>query len=193
MDIHLFVLRLPENPDESIGETLCMAADAQKKKLYIESEERKYAFPSVTAQVMLRYAVAKLLGISMREVSVLYTDERKPYVENEGVFVSISHTENLCVCAVADVPIGVDAEKIRPFPRRVAEKYFTDAEKDRIATAENEDKACFEIWTEHESYTKLTGDGLRAIRAEIPWNVYRKNMVYEEEYCISYCAFTNPS
>ncbi len=33
-----------------------------------------------------------------------------PYVETPGVFISISHDRHICVLAVSDVPVGVDAE-----------------------------------------------------------------------------------
>lgn len=193
MHIHLFMMRLPKTADSAVGAVLERASDEKKRILYRTSKAKEHAFSSMASQVMMRYAVSKVLDVAMRAVHIGYTDAGKPFIKDRDVFVSLSHTDAFCVCAVSDAPVGVDAEKIRPFPKRICEKYFSEAEKERLRNSADFDKTAFEIWTEHESFVKLTGEGLRAIGVPIPENVHTENMVFEEEYCISWSEFTTPT
>lgn len=191
-DVFIFALKTDEPPSESVCETLCLAAEASKVRLYRTASARTRAIQSLAAQVLLRYGAARVMGVPMCDVRITYTERGKPLLNN-GWYCSVSHTDGVCICAVARREIGMDIEKIRPYPERVAEKYFSKDEQDSLIFAENKDSAFFEIWTKHESFVKLTGEGLRSIRTPIPDDVHTYTFRFLEKYTVSVSMFTNLS
>ena len=88
------------------------------------------------------------------------------------------------VCAVGNIPIGIDAERIRPYPKSVLRK-MTDRERLYIQKSDRQDEAFMRVWTMKEAMIKLTGEGLAAFeRTEcVPGEVlhmYSKRTVCDE-------------
>ena len=106
------------------------------------------------------------LGGLSREI--LRAEKGKPYFKELPLQFSVSHTEDLWVCLISDGkdPVGVDIQQIKETRReRVAERYFTDEEKEYLN--ENDEDVFFELWTRKEAYAKYTGRGLTKELAEI--------------------------
>ena len=72
------------------------------------------------AYALLRYAVKQLFDLS--ELPEIVKEEKgKPYFSQYSrICFNLSHSYGAAVCAVHDRPIGVDVEKVRPAPRRLA-------------------------------------------------------------------------
>ena len=76
----------------------------------------------------------------------------KPYIPGGPEF-SLSHSGTLAVIALADVPVGADAEKDRPVGEAVRLRALTDAER-----ADSRDFLFF--WTRKEAALKCLGTGV---------------------------------
>ncbi len=111
---------------------------------------------------LARTAVAKLTGVTPAEVKICRTPLGKPVAE--GCFFSVSHSGALVVCAAGRQPVGVDAEELRPFDAALAERYFTAAERELLAAAEDKNTCFWRIWTGKEALVKLTGEGLAGLK-----------------------------
>lgn len=86
----------------------------------------------------------------------------KPQVTNaEGVHFNLSHTGKFAVCAVSDVPVGVDVEEIASSAGMIgiANKFFTVFERSAIALSPSPEEAFCRLWTLRESYVKMLGTG----------------------------------
>lgn len=70
-----------------------------------------------------------------------------------GVYFSITHTKGLAGAVVGEVPVGLDAERIRPYPAKVAARYFSPAEQKLLE--EGNTAAFYRIWTKKEALAKL--------------------------------------
>lgn len=74
-------------------------------------------------------------------------------------YFNISHSHGLVACAVSDVPVGIDVEKIRPVPPRLM---------DILSPQERESVRCdadfFRLWTLKEALIKCRGGVLGQIR-----------------------------
>lgn len=121
------------------------------------------------------------------------TEYGKPYfvatsdgVTQELPHCSVTHTDNLWICAISDIPVGIDVEYIRDrcFDQ-ISARCFTPGEQEYVLGCmcdKGEDGLCslcgegrclvnlqsyrvrerfFEVWTRKESYGKLLGKGLR--------------------------------
>ena len=107
----------------------------------------------------------ELLAKACREVSgqempkIRTTDWGKPYFVDSPLHFSISHSKNHAFCALADHPIGIDAEEMdREIPLRLAEKILSPAEKARFNGSRD---ALLRLWVLKEASVKLTGEGLQ--------------------------------
>lgn len=80
----------------------------------------------------------------------------KPYFPSRpDICFNLSHSHGAAVCALHDKPVGIDVEKLRSAPRRLA--------------GELEDEAFFRLWTAREASIKRRGLGLHALlRPEEP-------------------------
>ncbi|MBQ9016379.1 MAG: 4'-phosphopantetheinyl transferase superfamily protein [Firmicutes bacterium] len=85
------------------------------------------------------------------------------------VHFSVSHTGHLFGCIIAEVPVGLDIQKVTGAKaRRLADRYFTDAEiawieADADLAEESFRDRFFRLWCRKEAYAKLTGEGLTAV------------------------------
>lgn len=83
----------------------------------------------------------------------------KPYIEG-GAFFSLAHSGKYAVCAVSDFAVGVDIEGARKNSLRLARRFFTRSEYERIAASGEPDELFCRLWVIKESYIKATGKGL---------------------------------
>ena len=85
----------------------------------------------------------------------------KPYFEDGSVCFSLSHSGNFAVCAVSDCEVGVDIEAPRQNTLKIAKRFFTESEYERIAKSDKPDELFCRLWVIKESYIKATGDGFK--------------------------------
>ena len=75
----------------------------------------------------------------------------KPFFPSHpDICFNLSHSHGAAVCAIHDKPVGVDVEKLRPAPQRLA--------------GGMEDEAFFRLWTAKEATVKRQGMGIAALR-----------------------------
>ena len=115
------------------------------------------------------------------------TKDGKPYAEGKACF-NISHSGSFAAVAVSDSEVGIDIERIRDVNLGIAKK-FSREEREYILSAENPQKAFFEIWTAKEAYLKKYGTGLTvpldSFSAVGMKNIYK--FIYED-YIITVCS-----
>lgn len=80
----------------------------------------------------------------------------KPSLPGSGVEFSISHSRGLAACAVEDVPVGVDVERVRAFNPTLIRRICAPGEE---ALTKEDDSLLTQLWTCKESHMKLTGQG----------------------------------
>ena len=124
---------------------------------------------SLAGEYLAKTLLAETLKIEFEAVELLQDEKGKPYVPQEGPWVSISHSENMAVAAVAQNPVGVDVEKIRSVSGKLAKRICFDNELEYIfgtLPSENTLKEdisgemlhrFFEIWTLKEACFKCFG------------------------------------
>lgn len=86
----------------------------------------------------------------------------KPYFAGSDIHFSITHTKNHVFCALAENPIGIDAEELsRKVNPRLAEKILSATEKEQYDLAEDKNKALLTFWVLKEADGKRTGQGVQ--------------------------------
>lgn len=70
---------------------------------------------TVCGEGLARELLAAALHCPPEEAPLRYDAQGKPLTD--GLYLSISHSRGLAACAVADRPVGLDVELVRPAPR----------------------------------------------------------------------------
>lgn len=133
----------------------------QKAEALVQRDDRNL---SVGASLVLMHAL-KLAGYDAHSLDFSTQKGGKPCIINADVHFSITHSGTLAMCAVADCPVGIDAEEITSFNPNICKRFFSKAEREQIFASSDEDiikDTFFRIWTIKESYVKMTGRGLGA-------------------------------
>lgn len=110
---------------------------------------------TVAGELLARRALAELSGSAVQDIRLSRTAEGKP-VAREG-FVSIAHSGEWVVCAVSPHPVGVDVERLREIPPRVAARFLSEQERRVLAEADDARRCFWGIWTGKEALAKCTG------------------------------------
>lgn len=114
------------------------------------------------AMKLLRYVYGN-------DIEIKKTPSGKPYIEGDFTdsvykYFNISHSGNYSVCAFADVPVGIDIEKIHPVSKRVIDRFLNScAPEDAIR-----------MWTRRESFGKMTGGGFVDTRYDTVLHTFRE-------------------
>lgn len=127
----------------------------------------------IAAGMLLREALADYgYPVGEEPLELAYGPEGKPELkrtENSIIltpYFCLSHSENIVVCAVDDVPVGVDVEDVKKVSSLLPKRVLSDNEYDeycRISESKSADAAYryFTVcWTEKESISKLVGKGI---------------------------------
>lgn len=95
----------------------------------------------------------------------------KPYLkEYPHIHFNISHCNGGACCFFADSPVGIDIQEKRKFPKSILRKVCN---KDELNAIENSDDYFLEfckIWSQKESISKITGDGIFRDIINLPSN-----------------------
>ena len=120
---------------------------------------------SLAAGLLLADTLAGL-GVAGAMAEEEEDENGKPFLPRcPELHFSLSHSGTAAMCAVADRPVGCDIQRMAPRSLRLAERYYTAAEQERIfsrATDEARLEMFYRIWTLKESFLKCIGLGLDA-------------------------------
>lgn len=111
-------------------------------------------------RMLLEQLYREHVGGEMPEIAI--EDQGKPYFVDSIWHFSISHTKKRVFCALADAPVGIDAEEAdREISLRLAEKILSPGEKAQFDRAADKRLALLKFWVLKEAAAKLSGEGLR--------------------------------
>jgi 4'-phosphopantetheinyl transferase len=124
----------------------------------------------LVSRVALREILAAELGVEPAAVQLRLDEHGRPGLDPAAhaseLDFNLSHSGELALIAVAErLRIGIDVEKPRGRdPLRVAGRYFSPAEVERVRAAEDRPDEFLRYWTAKEALAKGLGLGLQA-----PW------------------------
>ena len=138
------------------------------KVFFEKSAGESYQEISSAAHFLLKNVLARYFSLDADEIIIAKDEKGCPYIEGrDNVFVSLSHSSGMVMCAYADTPVGVDVELVKKRHKSVENRVFTEGEISLIDSAGDEDKAFFRLWTLKESYLKAIGTGFADNAKEI--------------------------
>lgn len=165
-EVHVWVADLSEldGDDEVLRELL--TADERARG-------QRYRHPRVQTQFvrcrgLLRRVLGGYLGCPPGAVPIGVRPDGKPVLDGvPSLHFNVSHAEGVALFAVADRPVGVDVEAVRPMPSAadLVARFFTDEERDQFGQLAADDRLAgfFRGWTCKEAVLKGIGCGAREL------------------------------
>lgn len=140
------------------------ASDTRRKKV-MSYRFMKDRCLSLGAELLLRDALCDF-GIDRTEpLEFEYRKNGKPYLcGHDDIFFNLSHSGDYVMCAVSELEVGCDIQKMDKADMRLAERFFTEREYHAIAdlpTEEERRDMFYRYWTLKESFMKVTGLGMQ--------------------------------
>lgn len=130
--------------------------------LHIQSWALNGLDSRVAGQLLLKSMYEELIGGEMPEIAKMHRG--KPYFVTGDLHFSITHTKKTVFCALADVPVGIDAEEAdRLVSPSMAEKILSPGELAQYLSLPEEARndALLRFWVLKEAEVKCSGLGLR--------------------------------
>ena len=156
-------------------------------------EERRYQHE--LARRLLYAALKEEYDIDRESLVIQRGEYGKPYFEHCPVRFNLSHCgqggKGLVCCALSEFEVGVDCAPLRPYDDRLARRICTDSEYTALQTAADPGKLLMTLWTQKESYMKLTGagfrQGFRVEAAALP-DVFTKTFDTGSGFLVTVCS-----
>lgn len=139
-----------------------------------------------TAYELLFHMLYEHFGIN--NPPILKNENGKPYIETEDVHFSLSHTNGLTACVVADSPVGVDCERLVTKSDKEIEKFanrfFVENEINMLKNSGFSSLDFFKIWTAKEATLKRLGTNMSDLKKI---DTTKENIIFsfEKDYIIS--------
>jgi 4'-phosphopantetheinyl transferase len=163
------------------------------------SKADRFRFPAdrsryLAAHIALRNILGRYLQIDPVHVQYRTSEYGKPFVADQPVEFSLSHSSDVILIAVArDRAVGIDVERIRPELdfQPIVDRHFSAREKSELLSMPQSIRYqhFFGMWTRKEAVLKMVGWGLSGLdQAEVSSDTEGKWSVRIVEVCAEYAA-----
>jgi 4'-phosphopantetheinyl transferase len=166
-EIHVFAFAL-DAAEARLAELESMLSPVEVERaarFHFVRDRRRF----IVAHANLRTILGRYLKCDPRAIALRSGPHGRPELagmhRHDGIRFNLSHSHELAIVGVQkDSTIGVDVERIRPFPAAidVADIHFTPAEREHLRSLPPSDivPAFFSYWTRREAILKSVGHGL---------------------------------
>lgn len=197
--------------DSPLGQEALAKVDSTRREKIMRLSQASKQKVSLAAGLLLQYAVQEyattepvLLEVTLQDIlsaitipqdlAYTYGGNGKPYFAELPIYFNLSHSGDYVLCAVADVEVGADIQRMEDIDfERIASRFFSEKECEVLhqAGAEEAKHLFYQLWARKEAYGKLTGEGLGRVIA-VDRSSSSTDLVWKEYdcldgYCIAVC------
>lgn len=144
---------------------------------------------------LLAELVARRLLAEAGEKAALESAENgRPFLQSGGLYISLTHSGSLAACALDTIPVGIDAERVRPIRSVLLGRVCTEEELAFITEGASalpeviSDPALldrfFQVWTAKEAYFKAKGSGITDLKS-VNVQTLGREVVREGDYLLT--------
>lgn len=148
----------------------------KKTKIYVVK-----AIESSDKMVFIKFILKKYYNIS--DYNIFYNKYGKPYIDCD-LYINWSDSKDYMALAISYDEIGIDIEKIRPFPTILIKELINDKEK---YLNDN----YLEVWVQKEAYLKYLGTGIIKKMSNVVIDNSKSNTLFYKNNNFILCCFSN--
>lgn len=178
-----------EEPLELLESVYLLNTHEEKEYQKISNETRKKEW--LTTRILLTELLEK-------RSTILYTEHRKPFIENQKTNISISHSQNFVALIISsDYYPGIDVETISKRVEKVKHKFLSDDELEWCLTLEqltacwSAKEAVFKIYEKELNFHDMVISpfDIEANTGKIKLKVIKSTK--EAQYVLTFCSIEN--
>ena len=164
--VHIWRLSIPAMLP-ALGEALVLlnAGEIDRANRYFQDKDRQRF---ILGRAMLRTIIANYIADKPEKIVFDIAADKKPRLPGNGLQFNITHSGEMVLVAVANVPVGIDIEKVDDAfdYAEVLSSVFSEAE---IASVRHNGRDHFyRCWTRKESLVKALGMGMDERVLQLP-------------------------
>lgn len=158
MPIKSYLFDISSLNEESFNKLLPYVKEYRRDKISkLSLVKSKYL--SLAVELLIKKACEDF-GIDYQKEEIVFNQHGKPLFKNSSYHFNTAHSGNFALCVISDVECGCDIEEIKEYKQRVAERFFTEKEKEYLELSNEKEDLFYRLWTLKESYLKCIGKGL---------------------------------
>ncbi len=145
----------------------CMNMVPENRRAKVQALKSAGSRAASLAAGMILVKAARELGIESELDHITVGEHGKPDFRRDcGFHYNISHSGDYVMLAIADKPVGVDIQLMKPLARDIASRFYSSDEIDYLNEISKDIssleymEAFYRIWCLKESYVKCSGKGL---------------------------------
>gem|GEM_PF-622723 len=172
-----------ENVTEKQYQHWLSGVSEERVKIATAYRYRKDAMLSVAAYLLLEYAL-KCEGNAKDNPPVFYRNEHgKPYLspllaQGSGPFFSLSHTDGIAACYLAENEVGIDVEQTITSGSELVPTICSPEEQIFFEQSGFSDASLTRFWVLKESCLKSIGAGLSIDPRHLDFSRYRDETIF---------------
>lgn len=156
--MELAIRRLDDFTEDNYAAGYAMLSAGKRRRvdrMHAEADRQR----SIAGDFLARELLSRATGISPSELVIETTENGKPFISVPGIHFSIAHAHRLVVCALDEMPVGVDVERLRRLSQSLVNRFFSPAEA-AYAQSDTSGLHAMQLWTRKEAYTKMLGGSI---------------------------------
>lgn len=170
----IFCVKMNSPIQDETFKFLLRFVQEEKRERVLRQRIKQNADHMLIGDILAKAALKSSFGIEISKQRIGYGKFGKPYLlDYPNIHFNISHSGEYVVCAVCDVPIGVDIQKIMAYNPNIARKICSDEELNIIKNSNDVQSEFIRVFTQKEAYLKMKGFGIYKISKA---NTSRKNI-----------------
>lgn len=160
--IEVYAVKININLQKSLLNGLIQFLPGKKQKAVKKICRPENVQRAVIGDILVQINVIKKLGIKNSEIVFENNSFGKPFLKGfDNFHFNISHSGEWVVCAIHNLPVGIDIQVIKQVDWKIAEWFCSKSEYIELLNRDNSQKLefFFVLWTLKESYVKTIGKG----------------------------------
>lgn len=190
--IDVYAVYIEDKLDKALFNYLMSFVSQDKRERIVKFHKIEDAQRTLVADILLRFIICNRLGVRNNDIFFYMNEFGKPFLKHFNNFhFNISHACEWVVCAVYNMPVGIDIENIQPVDIHIAKRFFSKPEYNDLLNMDDLNRLSyfFDLWTLKESYIKAAGKGLSIPLNSFSFRIEGDNIIFDTKNELKECYF----
>ncbi|MCF0160394.1 MAG: 4'-phosphopantetheinyl transferase superfamily protein [Bacteroidaceae bacterium] len=141
-------------------ENLIATLPPQRREVVMRFKFEQGRKESTLAYLLLCKGLTEHYGVKVMPDFVVSEHGKPSLADYPDIHFNLSHCKEAVACVIADFPVGVDVERLRPQNEEVIRYTMNEKERDEISRSADPTLTFTCLWTQKEAVFKLRGTGI---------------------------------
>lgn len=139
---------------------------------------------SLLGEALLRYGIAQVFAQDCQNWVRKYGTHGKPFWTNHPeIEFNLSHSGDMVLCALGNMPVGVDIQKQRSIKESLVRRVLSSEEEEMYRLSSDPKDFFYQVWALKESLLKWSGQGITTCLKKISCYPYGRQIHTNQSDC----------